>query len=150
MELIGIMLGMVFWPLLIAAWVVIGRRCHLRKWVRATGAVVLVALPLLGALSLAHFAFVDEPLLRAAADGDAVSVKRLLRLGADPNAENELGVPLERAASSGHANVVRILLAHGADVNARDPYTGHTALKSARMNRRAEVEAILLKAGATE
>jgi TonB family protein len=63
------------------------------------------------------------PLIRAAADGDAGAVKKLLAGGADVNARTPVGdTALIRAAFFGHTEVVRILLDAGADARARDGY----------------------------
>lgn len=60
-------------------------------------------------------------LVRAAADGDVRSVKRLLEAGADPNAADADGrTAVTHAAYGGHAEVVRMLLDGGADVDRQD------------------------------
>lgn len=53
----------------------------------------------------------DHPLFRASLLGNAVTVERLCKNGADPNQRHPLGwTPLHVAAVQGHSNVVKILL----------------------------------------
>lgn len=150
MEMISIAIGMIFWPGLIAAWVLVCRRRRARKVYTYLGAWGIGAIALLCALSLGHYVFIDEPMATAAMRGDASAVKRYLRLGANPNTEFEGSVPLVEAATHGYTEVVRLLVAHGAKVDARDGWTGKTALRMARGNHHSDVVAILLGAGAKE
>jgi ankyrin repeat protein len=107
----------------------------------------------------------DLPLHQAARSGNADQVRLLVAHGADPNRMNR-GVqlapkrkvfkgtetPLHCAAEAGNLEVVRALLACGAEVDARtgelDEFTGETALLIAVRERRYEVAAALVSAGA--
>ena len=85
---------------------------------------------------------------RAARDGDAGLVGRLLDAGADATAETHYGVtPLELACGAGDAAAVRALLAAGADANAVLP-DGSTPLMAAARTGRPAAVAALLAAGA--
>jgi ankyrin repeat protein len=70
----------------------------------------------------------SQALLRAIADGDTKTVRRLLLGGANVNARTENGATaLMQAAVQGDAGLLTILLEKGADVNARNN-AGATAL----------------------
>ena len=57
----------------------------------------------------------------AAAKGALETTKKLLEMGADPNAQDELGVtPLHLAALKGQTEAAKILLAGGAKINLKD------------------------------
>lgn len=58
-----------------------------------------------------------SPLTRAAADGKAELVRRLIDAGADIDLPDETGPPLFHATVAGHDNIVRQLLAVGADAD---------------------------------
>ena len=67
-------------------------------------------------------------LMLAATAGDVENLKKLLQMGADPNAQNALHMTaLMSAANSGHADCVSALLSAGADPNIQDS-AGLTAL----------------------
>ena len=88
-----------------------------------------------------------NPLIAAAAAGRADMVRLLLDSGADIEAsiasdENAL----IQASGGGHEEVVRLLLARGADVNSRVGV--RTPLGMARSRGHAEIEQMLLEAGA--
>ncbi|KAL6059479.1 Lateral signaling target protein 2 [Balamuthia mandrillaris] len=85
----------------------------------------------------------------AAACGHLHTVRRLLELGADPNAANRPGnTPLIMAASSGHEEVVSLLIEKGADVNKHCHRDGFTALHSAACFGYPAIAKRLLSAGA--
>lgn len=54
---------------------------------------------------------IDHPLFRAARQGNAIAVERLLKNGADPNQKHQLGwTALHVAAVNGNVDVVKVLL----------------------------------------
>ena len=57
----------------------------------------------------------------ASGNGDVEMVELLLRLGADVNADSQLGPPVQWAAMSDHRSTVHALLRHGADPNVCAP-----------------------------
>ena len=61
----------------------------------------------------------SSALIRAAWDGDAESVRRLLAAGVDPNGRTDGETPLTRAVAGGHVSAVRLLLAAAAACIAR-------------------------------
>ncbi|KAI9787480.1 MAG: hypothetical protein M1839_000009 [Geoglossum umbratile] len=73
------------------------------------------------------------PLHRAARDGVSAELRRLLRQGADINADDNIGMtPLHHASAAGHDTVAFILLGRGAKVRQDD--VGRTALHCAAEN----------------
>ena len=89
----------------------------------------------------------DEQLLQAAREGNALPVRRLLDAGANPNVANAEGLkPLHIAANEGHTAVVTALLEGGADVNAAEPL-GWTPLYFAAHGGHAAVVSRLLDEG---
>ena len=132
MELFGILFGPIFWPAAIGAWVLFCRSRRIPKFFLSVGLVILVGLPLLGAFSLGHFMFLDEPLQIAAQKGDLKQAERSLKLGAFVNERSEMGsTPLMIAVREENIPMVELLLAHGADVEERDE-EHHTILQMAR------------------
>lgn len=90
-----------------------------------------------------------EELFQAVKNEDVHEVKRLLELGADPNAQRGVlrETPLHLAAYSNKGtDVIKLLLEYGADVNAK--WFSGTPLTSAAYNRNVEIVRILLDAGA--
>jgi ankyrin repeat protein len=81
----------------------------------ACAAVVVAAIFLLGGRQQSA----GLPLARAAEQGDAAAVKRLIAAGADVNARDGGSTPLIYAARSGDTEAVSALLDAGADPNAR-------------------------------
>ena len=87
-------------------------------------------------------------IIRAAADGDLETVKKLLEEGDDVNSrDNGRWSPLILAAQNGHLEVVKLLLENGADINAENAYT-ETALCLAKSDGHREIAAILEQLGA--
>lgn len=85
-------------------------------------------------------------LTRAAKHGDTMTVNRLLALGADVNAKDELGLtPLMQAAMNGHADVLQALIEKGAEVNARSPNGMNALIFAAGRGDAATVQALLAK-----
>ncbi|KAI1820388.1 ankyrin repeat-containing domain protein [Xylaria intraflava] len=86
-------------------------------------------------------------------EGALEAVNRLLKAGADPNAdpaEKSGRTALQAAAEGGHLEVVNRLLEVGADVNAPATHGGRTALQAAAEGGHLEVVARLKEAGAVE
>jgi len=80
----------------------------------------------------------SSELHRAAGEGDAVELQRLLEEGRDPDARGSLGcwlrgayqssrTPLHLAAKGDHLTCIRLLLRYGGDPNAQDD-DGYTPL----------------------
>src|ERR1700694_4944447 len=93
------------------------------------------------------------PLERAAQEGDAAEVKRLLASGADPNDKGGVfGSPLTAAAfHNDNVEVIRILLAAGAHPNGRQEESNRCwtdPLSSAASTGDVENTRVLLDAGA--
>ncbi|MCX5123151.1 ankyrin repeat domain-containing protein [Streptomyces sp. NBC_00193] len=91
-----------------------------------------------------------DQLAKAAQDGDAATVARLLAGGAEADARNtDRRTPLELAVRAGRAETVRLLLAAGADPGGEaGEYEDLTPMLMAAMYPDAEVVGILLDAGA--
>lgn len=95
----------------------------------------------------------SEALFRAARQGDASEVERLLAEGVSPDTRSSWddATPLHVASMAGHAKVVAMLLEAGANVNARRKRMarlGPSPLREACVNRHTDVAALLLEAGA--
>ncbi|HEY3742261.1 MAG TPA: ankyrin repeat domain-containing protein, partial [Bryobacteraceae bacterium] len=103
---------------------------------------VLLSAVILTAIAAAQPVEPDQPLCRAALDGDVAMVRMLLARGSDPKVRDQEGLtPLMRVASAherssldinrkilpDYVGVAKALLDKGAEVNARDP-KGRTAL----------------------
>ncbi|HTK29857.1 MAG TPA: ankyrin repeat domain-containing protein [Vicinamibacterales bacterium] len=90
------------------------------------------------------------PLLLAARNGNAASVRALAEAGADPNAATTTGTtPLMLASASGSTEAVGALLEHGASVDAREGTSGQTAAGFAAAAGRAAVIRMLAAAHAS-
>ncbi|MEV8452116.1 ankyrin repeat domain-containing protein [Streptomyces sp. NPDC052095] len=91
-----------------------------------------------------------DQLARAAGEGDAAVVARLLGTGAEVDAPVSAGrTALDLAVRAGHAETVRVLLAAGADLRQRaGEYGESTPLCLAAMHGHTVVVEILLDAGA--
>src|SRR5262245_3801391 len=88
------------------------------------------------------------PLMYAALYGDAVSARRLLDLGADPNARNDAGATaLMWAVDS--LETTRVLLERGADPNVRSADGRNALLLAAARHGASDVVKALLDRGAT-
>src|SRR5215813_12655528 len=96
----------------------------------------------------------DEALVWAAKSDRVEAIERLVRLGADTDADPYRGTPLTWAAANGRVAAVRRLLALGANPNARGTFGGPdhgqgvTALHLAAQSGRAEAVETLLELGA--
>lgn len=88
------------------------------------------------------------PLHVAAGNGDAVTVRLLLKHGTQVDARDGYGTPLHSASHEGDLETVRVLLEAGADVNAPDA-DGDTPLHQAvEWNPEQDVIRLLLDSGA--
>jgi hypothetical protein len=100
------------------------------------------------ALSAGEPSPTDRVLWSAVRNGDAASVRRVLREGANPNAALASGwTALMEAAKTGRLDVAETLLAAGARPDARDRAAG-TALDVAERDGQAAVAALLRRHGA--
>jgi ankyrin repeat protein len=102
----------------------------------------------------------EEAMVKAANNGDATKVRKLLDQGESANSKHRLTgwSALIAACYSGQIDVVRMLIQAGADVNARDKTGGTPLFKAATvrddsnipelLNRKAQIIRELLKAGA--
>ena len=110
-------------------------------------AVVLVALAAgvgLPAIAAGQAADDATPLHRAAHEGDAAAVGRLLAAGGEVDAATRHGVtPLALASARGHAAVVETLLGGGADPNRASPQGETPLMAAARTGVAGSVEALL-------
>jgi hypothetical protein len=87
--------------------------------------------------------FGGTPLIVAAKNGRKAAVEMLLRLGANPNAQdNQTSTALMYAAKNGDLEIIKILRKAGADTSVKD-YWGQTALDLARQNGNPEVIRLL-------
>jgi ankyrin repeat protein len=88
-----------------------------------------------------------QDLFMAVGRGDQTAVQSLLKRGADPNAQNALGLtPLFFAAASGQTPIIEALLQAGAKLDAPSPYG--TPLTFATMAGSAPAATLLLARGA--
>lgn len=87
-------------------------------------------------------------LLQAAQQGDANTVRRLLREGAPVEGRNGAMTPLAAAAMGGHTEVVRLLLINGARTDTSNEAGESALMRAVRMNRVATAS-VLLDAGAS-
>lgn len=112
---------------------------------RATAVCAVVAM--LSAPGRAGAQTLEES-LRAALEGNLVTVQRLVERGTSPDTSDQEGNSLLMLASrAGHAPVVSYLLSRKAAVNARSRY-GDSALLAASLKGHTVVAKILLAAGA--
>jgi len=88
-----------------------------------------------------------EPLHRAAKDGDAAAVSRLLDRGVSPRSEVESQTPLHVAAANGRCGVMEVLVSAGAGIDVRGP-SGQTPLFMAAAAGQDEAVAWLIEHGA--
>ena len=93
-------------------------------------------------------------LIRACFKGDLAFVKRMLRLGVDPNAlhENSGTRPLIAASAGGHVAIVKLLLDAGADPNLQGTWVdmppNGTPLENAAQGGHIEIVKLLVERGA--
>lgn len=100
-------------------------------------------------LSIKRVCKLNPALFKATKRGDINEVKRLLDLGANPNAQNvkKILTPLTMAAYYGHLEVCNTLLKYGANLHSKDGH-GRTAFLSAASQGHAFVCRFLLDNGA--
>jgi len=92
----------------------------------------------------------ETPLQCAAIKGNPGLVRKLLRLGADPNSQDYAGwSPLHEACNRGNDIVARILIKGGADIHTLGMYK-ETPLHDASRNGHLKVVKLLLKSGANK
>ena len=90
-----------------------------------------VDLPVVDGVNLSGIGGSDQ-LLKAIDDGDAATVRKLLKSGVDPNVESYQGTPAICSAAMQVAYpIVKLLLKAGADPNAYDPRNGVTPIEAA-------------------
>ncbi len=88
----------------------------------------------------------DTPLILAAVEGHAKTVKMLIENGADLNKKDkDGGTALIYAASYGYIKIVRELIENGADLNIQENVDGDTALILAASNGDKEIVDLLIK-----
>jgi hypothetical protein len=91
----------------------------------------------------------DDPLVKAAADGNVATVTRLLAAGSSADSHNDDGLTaLNWAAYKGRTTIVRLLLAKHAAVDSHANAAGWTPLMNAAHGGYNEVVTLLLTAGA--
>jgi ankyrin repeat protein len=89
----------------------------------------------------------ETALHRSARAGDIPSMQSQLKLGANPNARDQVGrTPLVNAAEQGHLDAAQLLIKSGADLNVRSRIG--TALEVAERTGHSDVAAALREAGA--
>ncbi|THW85207.1 hypothetical protein D6D15_08240 [Aureobasidium pullulans] len=91
----------------------------------------------------------ERPLIHASHWGLETVVRRLLRAGADVNADQCLDKPLHAAAFHGHDSVVKMLLESGANVNGTDDEQLSIPLIAASFNGHIKTAQMLLQHGAS-
>lgn len=148
MEVFSILFGVPFWAIVIFLWFRHLRRTRPLRSKRVVGTLCILALPMVAALSLGKYMFIDEPLFFAAGEGNVQYAKTLFAWGADANIDIDGTPPLKAAADAGHVEMVRLLLTHGADIFAVDDSSHQTALQAAQENRHMDVVRVLKEAGA--
>ena len=90
-----------------------------------------------------------KALIKAASGGDVQTLSRLLKGGADANAQNqERYCAMEGAVFYGHTECVRLLVEHGADIHRQAFGYKNTALGWAAIWGHTEIVRLLLAAGA--
>ena len=111
----------------------------------------LMSLIPLGILWIGVHVVIDIGIIGASEAGDVKAAHRLLKLGANPNALEEVETKetaLMVATINGHLDVVEELLRHGANPNLEDE-GGGTALQYAINYEHPDIATMLRKAGAT-
>jgi len=92
----------------------------------------------------------ETPLHCSAIKGNVAMVRKLLRMGADPNTQDNAGwSPLHEACNRGNLSVAKLLLRHGAFVN-QPGMARETPLHDASRNGHFQVVRLLLLSGADQ
>ena len=122
MDVFGLLCGMLFWGVVILAWIAYIKRGKPSKPVRYVGNGILAAL--VGAVGLLMLREeVNTRLFNAACGGDTAQVERLIAWGADVNYEEENlhETPLACADKYEHADTVKVLQRYHADFKRKSP-----------------------------
>lgn len=155
MDVFGLMCGMLFWGMVILAWIVYLIQGKPSKPVRYIGTGTLVAV--ISALGLLfffglHIEKAQREFLDAARRGDTAEVDRRIRAGANVNyVQDDTGyTPLILAATGNYTDTVKAILRHHpANVNQKD-MQDESALQLAQKHGNEEMIRLLKAAGATE
>ena len=118
----------------------------MNSWQKVCGAVVFLSVLL--ATGTEGYPESTTPLHDAVQSGSQADLKRLLRKGADIDAQNANGeTPLHVAVLSNRRSIIKFLLKRGADIDAQDNL-GKTPLHAAVWKDKARIVLLLLKRGA--
>lgn len=122
MDVFGLLCGMLFWGIVILAWIAYVKHGKPSKPVHYVGTGILVALVILVFRGL-YVEEVNTRLFNAACGGDTAQVERLIKYGADVNYEEENlhKTPLACADEYGHTDTVKVLQRYHADFKRKGP-----------------------------
>ncbi|MCW3097792.1 MAG: ank1B3 [Chthonomonadaceae bacterium] len=114
--------GILFWGVVVLAWITYLIQGKPAKPVRYVGTGLLVAVVSAVGLLVFRGLYIEEKegaFFSAACQGDTAQVERLIKSGADINYEEENlhMTPLMCAAVDGHADTVKVLLRYHPDLN---------------------------------
>jgi hypothetical protein len=152
MDVFGLLCGMLFWGVVILAWIAYLIQGKPSKRVRYVGTGILVAL--VGALGLLFFRGLNiekaqNEFIAAAGRGDTAEVERRIRLGADVNVvqDDTDYTPLLVAAAGNYTDTVAAILRHHPTNLTQKDMQGKTALQTAQENGNKEIVRLLKAAG---